>query len=145
MTILVSYEGVLMNHKEQPIRDGFLLVHSLAQGNRLVITTEGSKARVEHQLRTERLMDSVADVIDETVHLAPLPLWKRQIELARSYWTISTILTAKPEIAEYAVSHGVVSLFFAHPGFSQPPMRPEQGNRSWEELTAELDRRLSRE
>lgn len=141
MTVLVSYEGVLMNHKDQPIRDGFLLVHALATGNRLVILTDSTKERVEHQLRTERLLEQVAEVIDKTVHLEPLPLWQRQIELARSYWPVSTILTADPKVAEYAVEHGVVSLFFAHPGFSLPAIRPETGNRSWEQLMDELDRR----
>lgn len=141
MTYLVSYEGVLMNDKDQPIRDGFLLVHNLILNNRIVICTEGTRAQVEHQLRTERLISMVDDVIDKTVHLDPLPLWQRQIEVARSQWSVSTVLTANPQIAEYAIGHGLVSLFFAHPGFSRPAMRPEVGNRSWEELTAELDRR----
>jgi len=142
VTVLVSYEGVLMNWKEQPIRDGFLLAHSLMAGNRLVICTSGTKERVEHQLRTERLQDAISEVIDRSVHMDPLPLWQRQIELARSYWPVSMVLTADPEVAEYAVEHGLVSLFFAHPGFSHPAQRPEQGNRSWEQLTEELDLRL---
>jgi hypothetical protein len=141
MTILVSYEGVLMNHKDQPIMDGFLLVQSLAEKNRIVLATSGSRARVEHQLRTERMADQVAEVIDKTVHLDPLPLWERQIELARSYWTVGMIITADPLISEYAIEHGIVSLFFAHPGFSKPAQRPVQGNRTWEQLTEELDRR----
>jgi hypothetical protein len=142
VTTLIAYEGVLMNWKEQPIRDGFLLAHSLVTGNRLVIMTSGTRERVDHQLRTERLQEAVAEVIDNSVALEPLPLWQRQIELARSYWPVSMIITAQPEVAEYAVEQGVVSLFFAHPGFSHPAQRPEQGNRSWEQLTAELDQRL---
>jgi hypothetical protein len=144
MTILVFYEGVLqVPAKDQPIIDGFRLVQSLADRNRIVLATAGSRERVEHQLRTERLSDYVADVIDSTVNLPPLDLWKRQIEVARSQWSVSWILTGDPKIAEYAVEHGIVCLFFAHPGFSAPPMRPEQGSRSWDELTAELDRRWS--
>lgn len=143
MTVLAFYEGVLQSKKEQPIIEGFRLLQSLAMGNRIVLVTSGGRDRVEHQLRTERLMDYVADVIDSTVHLDPIPLWQRQIEVARSQWAVSWILTGDPAVAEYAIEHGIVSLFFAHPGFSHPPLRPEQGNRSWDELTAELDRRWS--
>lgn len=143
MTILAFYEGVLQNHKEQSVMDGFRLVQSLAMGNRIVLITRGTKARVEHQLRTERLMDAIADIIDNTVSLDPIPLWQRQIEVARSQWPVSMVLTGDPAVAEYAVEHGIVSLFFAHPGFSLPAQRPEQGNRTWDQLTAELDRRWS--
>lgn len=138
MTYLVFYEGVLMAPRETPILQGFQLVQSLTLGNRIVLVTSGSRARVDHQLRTERLQDKIADVIDETVALSPIPLWQRQIEAARSRWPVAYIVTAEPEIAQYAVEHGMVGLFFAHPGFSRPAQRPEIGNRSWESLTAEL-------
>lgn len=143
MTILVFYEGVLQSPKEQPIIDGFRLVQSLAPSSRIVIVTSGSAERVNHQLRTERLQDWVSEVIDSTVGLPPMALWERQIEVARSRWPVSMILTGDPAVAEYAVEHGIVGLFFAHPGFSQPAQRPEQGNRSWAQLTEELDRRWS--
>lgn len=141
MTFLVFYEGVLVNSNEQPIMQGFQLIQSLAVGNRIVLATRGPRARVEHQLRTERLQDQIADVIDSSVDLPPLALWKRQIEVARTQFPVSVILTAHPEIAEHAVEHGVVSLFFAHPGFSRPAQRPEVGNRSWDDLVAELSAR----
>lgn len=141
MTILVFNEGVLQSSKDQPILDGFRLVGALALSQRVVLVTSGPAERVEHQLRAERLKDDVADILDHTVALDPLPLWRRQIEVARARWPVSTVLTAQPEIATFAVDHGLVSLFFAHPGFSQPAQRPEQGNRTWEELTHELDRR----
>lgn len=140
-TILVFYEGVLQSSRDQPILDGFRLVGSLAIANRVVLVTSGSAERVEHQLKTERLQGQIADIIDRTITLDPIPLWQRQIEVARARWPVSTVITSQPEIAEYAVSHGLVSLFFAHPGFSKPAQRPEQGNRTWEELTDELDRR----
>lgn len=143
MTILVFYEGVLQSDKDQPILDGFRLVASLAATQRVVLVTRGTEERVEHQLRTERIRDRIADIIDHTVELDPIPLWKRQIEVARSRWPVAMVLTGHPEVAEYAVSHGLVSLFFAHPGFSKPAQRPEQGNRTWEQLTEELDRRWS--
>ena len=141
MTILVFNEGVLQSSKGQPIIDGFRLVQMLAQTQRVVLVTSGSKELVEHQLRTERLLDNIADIMDNDVALAPLPLWCRQIEVARARWSVSLILTADPQVAKFAVERGVVTLFFSHPGFSIPAQRPETGNRSWEELTEELDRR----
>lgn len=140
-TVLAFYEGVLMTDKDQPILDGFRLVGSLATTNRVVLVTSGSAVRVEHQLRTERIQDQIADIIDSATSLEPLPLWRRQIEVARARWPVSMVLTGEPKIAEYCVAHGLVSLFFAHPGFSKPAQRPEQGNRTWEELTDELARR----
>lgn len=143
-TILAFYEGVLQQPgKDQPLIDGFRLVQTLALGNRIVLVTSGSTERVEHQLRTERLLDSVAEIIDNSVALEPLPLWTRQIEVARSRWSVSMVLTGDPAVAQYTVERGLVTLFFAHPGFSKPAQRPEQGNRTWEQLTDELDQRWS--
>lgn len=141
MTCLVFYEGVLMSSQDRPILFGFQLVQSLAASHRIVVLTDGLADRVEHQMRTERLQDHVAEIIDQTVALEPIPLWQRQIEMARSRWAVSFILTSDPRIAEYAIQHGMVSLYFAHPGFSVPAMRPEVGNRNWEELIEELDKR----
>jgi hypothetical protein len=144
MTYLVFYEGVLVTpQSETPIMQGFQLIQSLAIGNRIVLVTSGSRDRVDHQLRTERLQDRVADVIDKTVDLPPVALWQRQIEKARASWPVAYVVTSEPVVAEYAVEHDMVSLFFAHPGFSRPAQRPETGNRSWEDLVAELDRRWS--
>ena len=141
MTVLVVNEGVLQSSKDQPILEGFRLVANLAMSNRIVLITSGSAERVEHQLRTERISDQIAEIIDHTVGLEPLPLWCRQIEVARSRWPVSMVLTADPQIARFVIERGIVSLFFAHPSFSQPAHRPEQGNRTGEELTHELDRR----
>jgi hypothetical protein len=144
MTALVFYEGVLQSSKNQPIMDGFRLVQALVGGGmRLVIATSGTEARVEHQLRTERLMDWISEIIDKEAALEPLPLWARQIEVARSRYPVSMVITGDADIARFAVERGLVTLFFSHPGFSQPAQRPEQGNRSWEQLIDELDRRWS--
>lgn len=143
MTYLVQYEGVLMNQHEQPIMQGFQLIQSLASANRIVLATAGTRARVDHQLRTERLQDAIAEIIDSEVDLAPLPLWQRQIETARSRYPVAYVITPDPAVAEYVVEHGMVSLFFAHPGFSRPAQRPEQGNRDWDSLVAELSARWS--
>jgi hypothetical protein len=142
MTILIQYEGVLQTHRDQPILDGFRLVQSLALGHRIVLMTSATEERVMHQLRTEKLQDKIAEVIDKKVDLPPLPLWKRQIEVARSRYGLSLVLTAHPEVAEWVVEHGVSSLFFAHPGFNRPAQRPDQSNRTWVELVEELENRL---
>jgi hypothetical protein len=141
VTILVFYEGVLQTRRDQPILDGFRLVQSLCMGNRVILATSGTKERVDHQLRTERLQDFIAEIIDNTVDLPPVPLWRRQAELARSRHPISIILASDPMIVEWAVEHGVAGLFFAHPGFSSPAYRPDQGNRTWEDLVAEMEAR----
>lgn len=142
MTILVHYEGVLQTHRDQPILDGFRLVQALGSGFRIVLMTNGTEARVDHQLRTEKLRDIVPEIIDKRVDLPPLPLWQRQVEVARSRYPISLVITADPKVAEWVVEHGVTSLFFAHPGFSRPAQRPDQSNRSWVELVDELENRL---
>jgi hypothetical protein len=141
-TLLVQYEGVLQTDRDQPILDGFLLVQSLALGMRLVIATSATEARVAHQLRTEKLTDKIAEVIDRSVDLRPLPLWQRQIEVARTRYPVTMVLTARPEVAEWVVGHGITSLFFAHPGFSRPALRPDIGNRKWSSLVTEMEGRI---
>lgn len=142
-TILAFYEGVLESHKKgRPIMDGQMLLHSLAEGNRLVVATSGGEDRVFHQLKIARLDNKVVEIIDKRVALNPMPLWQRQIESARSKWTVTIVLAADPDIIEYAVEHGVVGLYFAHPGFSRPAQRPDQSKRAWTELTQEMEARL---
>lgn len=138
---LAFYEGLLVNRHEEPILDGYRMIQIFGEHNRVVVATSGTAERVEHQMKTEKVLSLVAEVIDESVDLPPLPLWERQIEVVRSRYPISHILTANPEIAQYAVEHGIVSLFYAHPSFSQPAIRPQIGNRSWENLLVELDAR----
>ena len=141
MTALVYDTGVLWTHKEQPILQGFLLVQSLAQGNRVIVATAGKRERMDHQLRTERLQDLIADVVDNSVALNGLPLWQRQLESVRSQYPLDYVVTADPVIAQHAVAHGVACLFFAHPGFSRPAMRPDISNRAWNELVEEVESR----
>ena len=140
-TIAVAYEGVLQTHKNQPILTGFLLIGSLAQSNRVVLFTSGSKDRVEHQMRTEKLQDKIAEIVDESLDLPPLPLWQRQLEVLRTRHPVTMVITAEPQLAQWVVEKGMTSLFFAHPGFSRPAQRPVQGNRNWENLMEELEAR----
>jgi hypothetical protein len=140
-TVCVFYEGVLQTPRNQPILTGFLLVASLAQGNRVVLATSGSSERVDHQMRTEKLQDKIAEIVDSSLDLPPLPLWQRQIEVLRSRHPVTMVLTAEPFVAEWVLSKGMTSLFFAHPGFSRPAIRPVQGNRDWESLVQELEAR----
>ncbi len=141
MNIVVCYEGVLMARKDRPILQGFLLVHSLCQANRVSIITEATEERVNHQLKTEKLQGQIAKVVDSSVALEPIPLWQRQIELLRSEQAVDMVVTADPAVAHWCVVRGVNSLFYAHPGFNRPPQRPEIGNRSWDELLQELEHR----
>jgi hypothetical protein len=138
---LVFYEGVMQTPRNQPILEGFRLVQALAISNRIVVATSGKKERVERQLRTERIQDNIVDVLDAAADLPPLPLWQRQLEIVRSRGPVSLVLAADPTIVQWAVEVGVVALLFAHPGHSGPPIRPVQGNRSWEELLEELEAR----
>ena len=140
-TILAFYEGLLANRHDEPILDGYRLIQNLGEFNRIVLATAATQERVEHQLQTERVFALISEVIDKSVDLPPMPLWERQIEVARSRSHVSRILTANPEVAQYAVEHGIVALFYAHPSFSQPAIRPQVGNRSWENLLVELEAR----
>jgi hypothetical protein len=139
--ILCFYEGVLQTHKDQPILDGFRLVQALGISHRVIVATSGSAARVDHQLRTERLQAIIAEIVDEKADLPPLPLWSRQIESIRSRYPVSMVISADPMVIQWVVERGVVGLFFAHPGFGRPMQRPEQGNRTWERLLEELEAR----
>lgn len=141
MNIIVMYEGVLRSSTDRPIMDGFLLVQSLAAANRVFIATSGPSEFVAHHLRTERLQDLITDIVDSTSDLPPLPLWQRQIEVLRHEQGATMVVAADPAVVEWAVSRRMVGVLFAHPGFSRPPLRPEQGSRSWESLLQEMEAR----
>jgi len=138
-TALVFYEGVMQGSRNRPIMEGFRLAQTLAMSNRLFIATSGRRDKVERELRTERIQDQIVDVLDETDALPPLLLWQRQIEVVLHRGPLSYLVAADPQIVEWAVQHGVLSLVFAHPRLNGPPRRPDAGNRSWERLLAELD------
>ena len=141
-TILCFYEGV-MSTGNRPIFDGQLLVTGMSENNRLVMATSGTADRIDHEMKKIRgLSQRVVEIMDKTLDLPPLTLWQRQIEMARSKWTVSMVLASDPAIIEYAVEHGVVGLFFAHPGFSRPAQRPDQSQRGWKALVNELEARL---
>lgn len=140
-TCLCFYEGVLRDARDRPIMEGFRLAQTLAGGTRLVVATSGTREAVERDLRTEHLLDQIVDVLDKTQGLPPTPLWQRQIEVARHRAPITWLVSADPDVVEWAVEHGVLSLFFAHPRLSGPARRPETGNRSWEQLVEELEAR----
>lgn len=140
-TILCFYEG-LMSTGNRPILDGQLLVTGLAENNRLVMATSGTEDRIDHEMKKIRLSQRVSEIMDKRLDLPPLPLWQRQIEQARSKWTVGMVLASDPVIIEYAVEHGVVGLYFAHPGFSRPAQRPDQSKRGWKALVSEMEARL---
>lgn len=141
MTYLVFYEGLMMTPRDQPILDGYRLVQTLGMQDRVLVATDESEARVAHQLRTERIDTVVAEILDDSLDLPPLPLWQRQIEVARSKYLVKTVVTARPEIVLYAIEHGMMTLYFAHPSYSGPAIRPQVGNRTWEQLVEELEAR----
>jgi hypothetical protein len=138
-TILAYEHGLLWSHKDRPILAGFQLLHNMCLGNRVIVATNNSREALERKLRTERLQDLIADVVDETVSLPPLPIWKRQFELIRSQYSLSMVLTADPEIVSHAIEEMVPSLFFSHPGFAESAKLPVVGARNWENILEELE------
>lgn len=136
---LVFYEGVMRDDRDRPIMEGIWLVRTLAAENRVIIATEQSRELVEHELRNEQLLAQVVDVLDRHLGLPPIPLWQRQIEVARNRGPVVWMLAGDPQIIEWGVSHGMVSLFFAHPRQGGPARRPETSNRSWSSLLDELE------
>lgn len=132
----------MLASRDRPILEGFRLVQSLCLSSRVIVVTSGKKSRVEYQLRTEGITDQIADIYDETLALAPLPLWERQIEVVRSRYPVDYVVSADPDIIEWCLEHDLNALLFAHRGFSRPTQRPGQGHRSWESLRKELDARM---
>lgn len=142
-TTLIFYEGIMQASRDRPILEGFRLVSTMCATRRVIIATSGDKSRVVHQLRTEKVQDSIAEVLDRSEHLAPLPLWERQIEVVRSRYPLELVIASDPIIVSWSIGHGIPALLFAHPGFALPAQRPVQGNRNWEELVNELELRTS--
>ena len=106
----------------------------------LLATTETTPS-MERRLRTEGILDNTAIILDNSLDLPPLPLWQRQIEVARVENPTLAVVTDDPAVVEWTLEAGVVALLFAHPGHSGPPRRPQQGSRSWASLLDELGAR----
>lgn len=141
MSVLVLAEGVLWASRDRPILEGFQLMHLIGQSERLIFCTSGTEARMLHQLRTERLADFIDSILDKTVDLPPLPLWQRQIEVARSRGHVSMVICSNPTVFDWSLEHGMPAMLFGHPKFAAPPRRPDQASRSWEELLEEMEAR----
>lgn len=137
--LLVSYEGVLFDtRRSRGIHHGYRLVQSLALSNRVVLMTSGTEASVSHQMRTEGLLSSISDVIDVSVDLPPMELWKRQMEVAVSRAAVDTVLSGDPDVVEWGSDHGLVSLLYVHPRHANPVVRLSNGGRKWSEVLDEL-------
>lgn len=141
MNILMFYEEVLMAPSERPILNGFLLAHTLVAQNRLLIATSGTEEKINHQLRTERLQGQIAEIIDNSVDLPKVPLWRRQIEIARSRGGLDMVITPDPLVMQWLLEQNVLGMLFSHPVHVGKARRPQQGNRSWDELIEEMEAR----
>lgn len=140
--ILVFREGILRTRRgDRPLRAGFEIVHSLALSNRVIIATSETAELVQDQLRAERLSVTVADVVDKTLALPPLPLWQRQIEYVRTGLPTLMVITDDPDVVEWTLTQRMTAMLFAHPSHAGPALRPAQGNRRWTELVEELEAR----
>lgn len=141
MTVLAYAEGLLWSRRDRPILGGFQLLSPLGQSHRLIMATAGTAEVLEHRLRTERLKDQVAEMLDISDGIAGLPLWRRQFEVARSRYPLDFVISADPLVVEWVVDHGVPALFFCHPGFAQAPLRAERGKARWDDLVNEVEAR----
>lgn len=141
MAVLIQGENVLWASKDRPLIEGFRLVQAIGQVERVILSTNYPEQRVMHQLRTERVSDVVAEVMDDRYDLPPHPLWKRHIEMAQSKYGLSMVVTGSPKVMSWATDRRITSLLFAHPKFAHTALRPEQGDRDWMELMEELEAR----
>lgn len=140
--ILVFREGVLQSRRgDRPISEGFEIVYGLSMVHRLIIATEKTTELVQHQLRNERLSVTIADVVDQSLDLPPLPLWQRQIEYVRAGLPTLMVLSDDPEVVEWTLVNRMTAMLFSHPAHSGAALRPQHGNRRWETLVEELEAR----
>ena len=70
-----------------------------------------------------------------------VPLWRRQIEIVRSKGWVELVVSADPVVIQWVLDQNMTGLLFSHPVHVGPTRRPQQGNRSWEELVVELGAR----
>jgi hypothetical protein len=98
-------------------------------------------SEAEHWLRLNNVIfDNLvcADGVDSVE-----PLRYRQIRFQRSLSRVDFLVDSDPEVINWALSEGIMSLFFVHPQFAAPVSRRDsnKGRRSWEEIGLEIDRR----
>jgi len=138
---LVALDGVLRAPNGNPIPEGRVLFECLKKSGPVVVLADTAMSEAEHWLRLNNVIfDNLvcADGVDSVE-----PLRYRQIRFQRSLSRVDFLVDSDPEVINWALSEGIMSLFFVHPQFAAPVSRRDsnKGRRSWEEIGLEIDRR----
>jgi hypothetical protein len=145
MTVLVALEGVLKSDTKM-VREGRILYDILISGTkRVVILANEPPAMVEHWL-AQNGFRGYAGILTPSVSVDDdEPLRQRQISVARAMGHVDLIIDADPETIKHCLDIEVPGLLFAHAKTARPDWRPDSPKRTWDEITAQIERKKTKE
>ena len=141
-TAMLSVEGVLANHKEQPINQGLLLYHSLRTQYSVVLVTEWEYERAEHWVKGHGIT-GYSQMLGRSGLDVGVSLRRWQLHRLRSGGAVvDLVIDSNPLVIAMAMYEGAPGLLFAHPFYMRPEMRPDSPRRPrpWDEVQAEMQR-----
>lgn len=145
MTVLIALNGVLRSDANTPIREGRMLYDALVSDYRVVIMADETTELTEHWL-VQYGVKGYAGLLTPSVLLTDEdPLRPRQIATARALGRVDMVVDADPVVVTHCLEIEIPALLFTHPKTSRPEWRPDDGRRTWDEITAMLEKQREKE
>jgi hypothetical protein len=141
MNIVVDLDGVLKSDKDQPIREGVILVGSLSSWNKITYLSSMSTEETKYWLDINKIVD-FDRIIDKTVGLVDESLGKRQFNYARSLGLVEMYVTNDPSMWAFAFDQGIPAVMFGVPSYTRPEFRPDAPKRvrAWTDIEEAIEK-----
>lgn len=141
MSVLMFLDGVLRKNKDKsPIFEGLNLYRGMNEVNRVIILAE-DKEKADVWFKQNTLNAKLDDIIGPSTLLSDEPQLQQVID-CQVQGKVELVVTADSDLAVKLLERGIPTLVFIHPKYTRPEFRPDarEGVRSWEAITAELDK-----
>jgi len=141
MNIVVDLDGVLKSDKDQPIREGVILVGSLSSWNKITYLSSMSADETKYWLDINKIVD-FDRIVDKTVGLVDENLGERQFNYARSLGLVEMYVTNNPSMWAYAFDQGIPAVMFGVPSYTRPEFRPDAPKRvrAWTDIEEAIEK-----
>jgi hypothetical protein len=141
MNIVVDLDGVLKGDKDQPIREGVILIGSLSSWNKITYLSSMGLEETKYWLDINKIVD-FDRIIDKSIGLVDEELGPRQFNHARSLGLAEMYVTNNPKMWAYAFDQGIPSVMFGVPSYTRPEFRPDAPKRirAWTDIEEAVEK-----
>ena len=124
-----------MTEVGDPIPDGIKLFRVLSDSYRIIISSDLSKERTEHWLKSHMIL-GYAEVYDGSMFYEGQELRLRHLDLAKSKGKVDLFIDPDADYCAAALKAGIPTIMFASPLF----VRTTRDIKPWEDLKSEVER-----